>query len=184
MLRCNLYAGYLEYENWAVPLTKAKHPPLISYDTYLTIQERLEGKNVVPARKNLSRDIPLRSFLVCEHCGRRITSCWSQCHTGRKYPYYLCQYRNCPERGKSTPKQKVENEFEQLLRKVVPDQTPLNVAEQMFRDAWEVRIRSTQSELFSLRTQSQEIEKMVELNLNRAVRIEADATAGAYEARV
>jgi len=45
----------------------------------------------------------------------------------------------------------------------------------MFRDAWEVRIRSTQS---------QEIEKMVELNLNRAVRIEADANAGAYEARV
>ncbi|NOD93855.1 recombinase family protein [Ruegeria sp. HKCCD4884] len=181
MLRNVHYAGYLEYPNWAIPLTKAQHPSLITYDTYLIIQDRLQGRSVAPARKDIDKEFPLRGFLVCEACGRRITSCWSQSRTGRKYPYYLCQYRKCAEKGLSTPRAKVENEFEQLLKSVVPDLETFQIAEQMFRDAWVQRNRANQSELASLRAQSREIEKKVRKNLDRAVRSEEEETAQAYE---
>lgn len=183
-LRNVLYAGYLEYKNWNIPLAKAKHPSLISYDTYLIIQDRLKNRGVAPARKDIDKDFPLRGFLVCESCGRRLTSCWSQSHTGRKYPYYFCYQRKCVEKGKSTPRASVEEGFEAILQNVVPDRSTFKVAQQMFRDAWENRRQTTQAELASLRAQSRETEKRIKKYLERAVRAEDDETVEAYEDRI
>ena len=116
LLKNLLYAGYLVRPERNVPLTKAVHEPLISYETYLINQNRLNSKNVAPARKDIDKDFPLRGALVCEICGCMVTSCWSTSHTGKKYPYYLCQSKFCADKGKSTPRDKVEAEFDQLLK--------------------------------------------------------------------
>ena len=52
------YAGYIHYPAWNVPLTKAKHVPLISYDTYQQIQERLNGKPRAPVRQGHQCRLP------------------------------------------------------------------------------------------------------------------------------
>ena len=44
LLTCIHYAGYYDYPSWGVGLTKAWHEPLISYETYLKIQELLKGQ--------------------------------------------------------------------------------------------------------------------------------------------
>ena len=41
MLRCVLYAGYLEYKPWGISLRKAHHPALICLQTSLHIQQKL-----------------------------------------------------------------------------------------------------------------------------------------------
>lgn len=99
-----IYAGYFEKPEWGVPWTKGEHEPLIALDTYLKNQERLAGRGVAPARKDIDEDFPLRGFLACTQCGYSLTSCWSQSKTGRKYPYYQCHYRGCPLKGKSIPR--------------------------------------------------------------------------------
>ena len=184
LLKHVAYAGYVEKEDWGVPLTKAVHEPLISYDTYLIIQDRLNERSVAPARKDIDQDFPLRGFLVCDACGHRLTSCWSQSRTGKKYPYYLCHYRDCPVKGKSTPKDKIEDAFSDLLKGVVPNRNTFELAERMFRDAWDRRSAQSKEEQQRLRTKANQIEREVEQLLERASRTSNDSVAEAYERRV
>ncbi|NOE32128.1 zinc ribbon domain-containing protein [Ruegeria sp. HKCCD7318] len=127
-----LYAGYLEKREWGVPFTKAQHESLISLDVYQQNQKLLRQSSVAPSRKDISPDFPLRGFIKCHACGHRITACWSKSHTGDRYPYYLCQYRGCPEKGKSSARDKVEEQFENLLKTLVPTEATYQLAEQMF----------------------------------------------------
>lgn len=134
-----VYAGYLEKEDWGVPLTKAQHEPLISYETHLIIQDRLSDRQVAPARKDIDQDFPLRGFLICDACGYGLTACWSKSGTGTKYPYYLCHHKGCTERGKSARKEKVEQQFETILGSLVPSIETYETAARMFKEAWEAR---------------------------------------------
>jgi hypothetical protein len=93
LLKRPIYAGYVEAPDWAVPLRKGYHEPLISFETFRTIQDRLAGNAKTPARKDLSADFPLRGAVVCGHCGTPLTACWTKGKYSR-YPYYLC-----PKRG-------------------------------------------------------------------------------------
>jgi site-specific DNA recombinase len=184
LLKHTIYAGYIEKPEWNVPLTKGQHEALISYDAHLIIQDRLGNRGVAPARKDIDQDFPLRGLLVCEACGHRLTACWSQSRTGRKYPYYLCHYRGCAEKGKSTPKDKIEDAFDGMLKRIVPAQATFELAERMFRDAWNRRADQVKEEQKRLQTRTKQIEREVEELLRRAVRTTSDATADAYERRV
>ncbi len=184
LLKHKVYAGFIEKPEWNVPLTKGQHEALISFDTHLIIQDRLNDRGVAPARKDIDQDFPLRGFLVCEACGHRLTACWSQSRTGRKYPYYLCHYRGCTEKGKSTPQDKIEDAFDDMLKGIVPAKTTFELAERMFRDAWDRRAGQVKEEQQRLRTRTKQIEREVEDLLRRAVRTTSDATADAYERRV
>ncbi len=72
-----VYAGYVESPNWDVPLRQGHHEPLISFQTYQKIQERLKGNAKAPAKANIRDDFPLRGFVTCGDCGHLLTSCWS-----------------------------------------------------------------------------------------------------------
>jgi len=46
-----IYAGYMEAPaDWGLPLHKGRHAPIISYETYQRVQERLSGTAYAPAR--------------------------------------------------------------------------------------------------------------------------------------
>ena len=66
-----LYAGYIDLPRWNIKLHPAKHEPLISFETYQSIQNRLNGRAKAPMRKDLSQDFPLRGFVTCgSSCGQ------------------------------------------------------------------------------------------------------------------
>jgi hypothetical protein len=100
LLKRSIYAGYVEAPDWGVTLRKGHHEPLISFETFRTIQDRLAGNARTPARKNLSADFPLRGAVTCGHCGTPLTACWTKGKYSR-YPYYLCPKRGCESYGKS-----------------------------------------------------------------------------------
>lgn len=106
------------YEPWNISLRKGQHEPLISLETFQKIQERFHSSAQIPARKNINDDYPLWGFVTCT-CGTPLTACWSQGKI-KKYPYYLCHNRDCSHNRKSIPRQKVEGEFEALLKRLEP----------------------------------------------------------------
>ncbi len=179
-----LYAGYLERPERNIPLTKAVHEPLISYETYLINQDRLRSSAVAPARKDIDFDFPLRGFVTCSECGYKLTSCWSRSRTGRKYPYYLCHHRSCTEKGKSIPRDMLEGQFEEILRMVEPDKVTLSIAEAVFRDAWERRGEWARKEISKLRMRLVQIDTESSNVLDRAARTQNDILVTAYETKV
>ena len=184
MLTSLLYAGYLEFEKWDIPFTKAKHDPLISLATHQIIQDRLKERSVAPARKDISNDFPLRGFLMCEHCKHPLTACWARSHTGLKHPYYLCQYRGCPEKGKSIQRDKLEEQFGTILKALTPARTTFELAEHLFREAWDERSSSVSSEGKRLKAKVRQIELDVENTIQRLVRTEDPSLITAYETKV
>ena len=139
LLERPLYAGYMDVPKWKIRLQPAKHEPLVSFETWQYVQERLNGKPRAPIRKDISKDFPLRGFVLCASCDKPMTACWSKGHSA-KYPYYFCNQHGCTERRKSIRKEHLEQEFEALLVSLRPTRGLYDIAERMFRDVWERRM--------------------------------------------
>ena len=52
--------GFVEAQKWGISARPGNHPAVISFATYQKIQERLHAPTYAPARKDVSRDFPLR----------------------------------------------------------------------------------------------------------------------------
>lgn len=179
-----LYAGYIEHKKSGIPLMQARHEGLISFSTHQIILDRLAERNIAPARKDISDDFPLRGFLTCECCGHRLTSCWSTSRSGRKYPYYLCGYRGCEEKGKSIPRDLLETDFSEGLKKLVPARTTFEHAERLFKEAWAERSRSSAAESQRLKSKVRQIERDVDSLVKRLIDTQNKRTISAYENRI
>ncbi len=153
-----VYAGYVESARWDVALRKGHHEALISYETFLKIQERLKGNSYAPQRKDINADFPLRGEVVCGECDSPLTSCWSKGRNG-KYPYYLCIQRGCTSYGKSIRRDVLEGHFEDLLRDMVPSANLFRAASAMFKKLWDHKLASSQTRARHLQTELISVEK-------------------------
>mgnify|MGYP003945130099 CR=1 FL=1 len=90
------------------------HEPLISERLFKKVQSLLERPRVKKIfRQKLKPVFPLRGFLICPFCGRRLTGSTS---TGRhaKYRYYHCSVSKCKGRFRADI---LEKEYEDHLKK-------------------------------------------------------------------
>ncbi|WP_169730817.1 recombinase family protein [Leisingera aquimarina] len=78
LLRNPVYAGCIKSAGYDVSLRKGQHEPLISFETFSRNQEFLDVKKRPAARKDIHKDFPLRNYVLCDDCGKPVTSCWSQ----------------------------------------------------------------------------------------------------------
>ena len=170
-----VYAGRIDHPRWGLNYIPAKHEGLGD----LAMCRSPSGE----ARKDLRDDFPLRGFVTCACCGEPLTACWS---TGRsrKYPYYLCDTRSCPEYRKSVRKEKLEGEFEALLTDLTPTQGLFQLAFDLLRNLWNAKLESGRSQLASLQNDLRATEKKVEQLLDRLVDAAGDSVVAAYERRV
>ena len=178
-----VYAGYVEAPKWGVSLREGKHEGLIDFTTFQRIQARLNGNAKVPARKDLNEDFPLRGFIVCGCCDTPLTACWSK-GRHRRYPYYLCPTRGCEMYGKSIQREKLEGEFEDLLRSLQPTEELCAIASKMFRKLWEHRQASGEARAQSLRAEASRLARQVEQLLDRIVDADSPRVVSAYEKRI
>ena len=183
LLKRPVYAGYVEAPDWGVTLRKGHHEPLISFQTYRAIQDRLFGKAKTPARKNLSADFPLRRAVVCGHCGTPLTACWT---TGKysRYPYYLCPKRGCASYGKSIRRSIIEGEFENLLRRMRSAPALFSAARAMFEDLWNHRLATAETRRNGLEIELSKVERGVEQFLDRIAQAQLPSVITAYENRI
>ncbi len=178
-----LYAGYIDVPGWGINFQPGKHEPLISFETWTALQERLKTKAKAPTRKDIHEDFPLRGFVTCVCCDTPMTANWS---TGRKvkYPYYLCRTRDCPENGKSIRKEKIEADFEALLMQLRPSQNLFFLALEMFRELWDSRAQGSKQNTLAAKNKIVQIEKKVGQFLDRLVDTQSTTLVNTYENKI
>ena len=178
-----VYAGYVEAPAWGVSLRQGQHEPLISFETYTKVQERLNGKARAPARKDLNADFPLRGAVACGCCGTPLTACWSKGRNAR-YAYYLCPKHGCANYRKSIARETIEGEFEELLRTLQPTEKLGRLARTMFEDLWNHRLASAEGHGRALRGELAKIDRQVEQFLDRIADASVPSVISAYETRI
>ena len=177
------YAGYVESEDWGVTLRQGQHEGLINFETYLKIQERLNGPARVPARKNLNEDFPLRGFVTCADCGHPLTAAWSKGRIAR-HPYYFCFEKGCASYRKSIRRDELEGRFTTLLHRLQPTNGLFKVARAMFEDLWTHRLTSQKERLAALDAEITRTERKIEQLLDRIIEAESKTVIAAYEKRI
>ena len=181
LLKNPLYASYINVPKWGIYLQPGKHTPIIDFATWQKIQQRLEAPKTGAVRKDNSKDFVMRGFVACPSCGRAMTAGWSRSRNGTRYPYYQCQTRKCERRGKSVNRDKMEGEFETLLRAMTPVPQVFAALRALFADHWDAQkqrsadtIKQTQVELEALKLQTSKL-------INRIVATEDNRIITAYE---
>ena len=183
ILRNPLYAGYINVARWGVNLQPANHEPLISFETYQRIQDRLSGIARVPARADINEDFPLRGFILCGDCGKPLTANWSKGKSA-SYPYYLCRQRGCVSAGKSVRREVVEGRFEELLKSLQPSPELFDLASSLFKDLWDHRADTMKSKSKTYKAELSQIDRKIEQLMERLVETDSDTVIKAYERKI
>ncbi len=184
ILKRVVYAGYVQHEDWLVPLTRGKHAPLVSLQTYQRIQQRLTEKAKAPARKDLNKDFALRGFVLCGDCGKPLTAAYSRSKSGKRHPYYECFNKSCVSYRKAIRKDDLEGAFNDLLRGLRPTKQLFDLVYAMFSDAWRQRGEQLESAKAHLRNQVVALDKQIEGLVDRIVTADSDTVARAYERKI
>ena len=178
------YAGYLSVADWGLHLVPAKHEPLISFETFQRIKDRMAGRANVPARKDLNLDFPLRGAIHCT-CGRPLMGCWSTSRNGQRHPYYLCQNKGaCEHYGKSIRRDVIEGEFAALLAQMRPSKPVFAIMYEMLRDIWNAHTADAKAMAARLQLDLKRVEREVGQFLDRVVNANTPSLISAYEDRI
>ena len=179
-----VYAGYIEHEPWGITRRKGHHEPIISLETFEKVQARKAVKPLAPARKDISEDFPLRGALNCACCDESMTSCWSKSATGKRYPYYWCQTRDCSMYRKSIRAEKVHSAFDQLLKGMTPSKNLLTIVSAMLKDAWQQRLDQAKHAKSSLSREIAALDKQQDALLERLVETSNAKVIAALETKI
>ena len=136
ILRNKFHAGIMVAKKWGLE-KEGLHKPLIDMETFTKVQLILQGKSVAAVPRTKCRpEYPLRSFIKCPICSNPLTASQSTGHGG-KYHYYHCYSK--PRHGSSYAKEKLETEFMDYLRSVIPNEARLKLFREIVADVWETK---------------------------------------------
>ena len=183
LLRHILYTGYLEYKPWGISLRKGHHPALISLADYEKIQHKLNGKMTTLTRIDVREEFPLRNFVSCKACGRLMTASWSRGRT-KRYPYYHCPARGCPQYGKTIGKERMEKEFEERLKRLAVTDQVLDVVKAKAGEVWQEQIRHYTERRMRLATEIEQAEEDLRNLADKLARSKSEVVSDALEERI
>ncbi|MDA1056921.1 MAG: zinc ribbon domain-containing protein [Proteobacteria bacterium] len=173
----------MEYKEWGIPLQLSKHTPLISFETFNRVQDRLRLKAKAPVRKDIHLDFPLRGFVLCASCNKPLTACWSQ-GKYNKFPYYLCRSKGCPDCKKSVRKEVMEQHFEDILMELTPTLDLMMIIRETVKQIWKSKIVDYDQYIDGLRYELRETERKIEQFLDRIVSSDSETLIRAYETKI
>lgn len=180
-------AGFVEYKKWDVPLTKGAHEPIISWETYVAIQKRLEGKNFSFIRKTIRDELELRGLVVCADCGKAMTGATTtNKKEGNKHIYYKCQTKKgiCSVGGKSVRAEKIHSDFYAILHEMSAKPQVVNLTLEIFDDVWKNEIALRQKENSNLLTRQTEIEDTISKLAERIAKTTSEVLIEQYEKQI
>lgn len=178
-----VYAGFVEAPKWGVSRRVGHHEPLINAQTFARIQDRMNGHGYAPRQKNLNEDFPLRGFVVCADCSTPLTACWSSGEYA-KYPYYLCPRKECVSYRKSIKRDRIQGEFEELLKVVQPTDKLFKIATSMLRKLWDHRLEQGRTQAKAMAAEIVSLDRQVAAYLDRVVEASVPSVVAAYENKI
>jgi len=183
ILNRQLYTGYYEYPKWNISLMQGKHEPIISYEIYKKIQDKLHSRAKAPARKDINQDFSLRGFVLCDCCGQPLRSCWSA-GKYQKYAYYLCHTKNCLHYGKSIKREQIEGEFATLLKTIRPTPAIVGLVEKFIEEETNKQLGNHEEIVANLHKEKQLIERKVKQLVERVVAADSPILISTYERQI
>jgi site-specific DNA recombinase len=113
------YCGKIQipaYKDEEASIVKASHEQLVSEELFEKVQDVLTGRKRKLAYKICAKEeLPLRGFIVCPKCGKKLTGSASTGGSGIKHFYYHCT-KGCPERTKAF---EINDTFSDYLKTII-----------------------------------------------------------------
>ncbi len=149
MLRNEIYPGWVVSKQHRV---KGLHEPIISQELFDAVQDALDGKAPTPVvRKKLNDDFPLRGFVRCASCDKKLTAGWVKGRPKERYARYWCANKQCAVKVGASRDQ-IENAFLGILGMMVPTQELLNRLPEIAKNYWARRLERITNERRRLST--------------------------------
>ena len=118
LIRNKIYVGQIliKQQNRITEIIQGLHPPLISEETFIRANQRLNGnkRNMVFHEDKIEK-YPLKGLLVCPEHNRVLTGSKSK-GNGGFYHYYQCTFYGC--KNKRVPIGEAEKVVESILEKI------------------------------------------------------------------
>ena len=110
-----LYCQSRRVKGKVVRVANAKWPALTCYETFMTCQ-KVKGIRAKQAFKFILKDAvitpkPLMQMMRCRECSHAVTGQVKRNGAGRKYVYYHCAHRPCPQRSINTNQKELFKQF-------------------------------------------------------------------------
>ncbi|MGJ8629406.1 MAG: recombinase family protein, partial [Sulfitobacter sp.] len=183
LLTNKIYAGYYAYKPWGIGLTRGNHPAIITWETFQRIQAKIEANNPTAQVKTKTEDFPLRGIIACATCNHPMTGYWAK-GRNKRYPYYECFQKTCPDRRKSIKRNDVETGFEALVSALRPSRSMIAMATAMFRDIWDSRIATLHQHHAAQKTELKRVEADIRKAADLLIATDSAATMRAIEAKI
>ena len=183
LLRNPLYAGLINSPRLGIYMKRGQHEPLVSVSTWQKAQEQLDGRALAPARKDIQDDFILRGFVCCNACGDPMTAAFSKGRNAH-YGYYKCFKRSCRLYGKSIRKEKLEGEFETLIKSLKPGPGLVDLFKAMFAKAWEQQSEAAKTRAKDAQKALDAIEGKITKLVERIMQTEQSTIIAAFEREI
>ncbi len=183
MLKQIMYAGYIAMPSWGISMREARHESIINKETFAKIQEQLNGRPAMPARKDYSQDLPLRGAVACSCCGYALTGGWSKGKT-KRYAYYFCHHHGCEMKGKTIPVTKVHEPFEEIMKSLRPGKPYLAMIKAMGMKYWEQQTKRMKDAAAAYGAKARKLEKEIEKVVDRMLDVSNPRALKAFEDRI
>lgn len=183
LLTNKIYAGYYAYKPWGIKLTRGNHPALIDWQTFQRIQTRIGANNPTAQVKTKTEDFPLRGVVACATCNHPMTGYWAK-GRNKKYPYYECFQKTCPDRRKSIKRHDVETGFEALISALRPSRSMIMMATAMLRDIWDSRIATLHHHHAAQKNELKRVEADIRKAADLLIATDSAATMRAIAAKI
>jgi site-specific DNA recombinase len=136
MLRNEIYAGWVVSGQHRV---KGLHEPIVSQELFDAVQDALDGKSATHViRKKLNGDFPLKGFVRCVACDKKLTAGLVKGRSQR-YPRYWCWNTQCSAKV-SASRDEIEGGFLGLLAMMQPTQEFINELPRIAKTHWAHRL--------------------------------------------
>ena len=160
MLRNVFYCGKIrvpKYKDEPEQIVEGVHEPIVDEATFNQVQDILDGKKKQNPKvdKTVNPDLYLRKFLICPVCGHALTGSTSK---GRN-AYYT--YYHCNQDGKHVRvnADKVNKGFVEYVSELIPNETVLNLYNEILEELSQKSAKSQQDELRKLQDEVSSLEK-------------------------
>ena len=119
ILKNPFYMGKIAIHAWKnepLEIVQGNHPALVSEETFNLVQEYMSGKRRLKVSFMRSEEFPLRGFMDCPECGRKLTASASRSRNKSLHFYYHCQRKyDCTF---SISRAKAHEHFQNLLEDI------------------------------------------------------------------
>lgn len=175
-----LYAGYISWPTWNIILHPAKHKPIVSFETFKAVQDKLQAHAKKPQQSFISHEFPLRGYVTCSCCNHPLTAGMPK---GRKkrYAYYWCAKKGCDLHGKMIQRDAMEKDFRELLEHLKPSQDLFYIALEAFKMLWDKRRSCKNVNKQAITDELNQIEAKIKKLVDRIVVTESQAIVETYE---